>query len=109
MYYSFIKKIDQININIILKKSLSFFSLFILLGFFNPISGSTKSRYSSPKIKLLEENNHKKEYQLSKVSWEKLEDKNTPKKKIRWQPIDNDHYDLIKESFNLNTAFPAPS
>jgi len=98
MKFNPIKKIIEINIYIIFKRSLSYFSILILLGFFNPISGSTKSRYNFARTKVLEENQLKNKYQFSKISWEKIENNNSPQKKIRWEPIDSDHYYLIKES-----------
>ncbi len=105
MKFNPIKKIIEINIYIIFKRSLSYFSILILLGFFNPISGSTKSRYNFARTKVLEENQLKNKYQFSKISWEKIENNNSPQKKIRWEPIDSDHYYLIKESFKTNSDY----
>ena len=96
MNFCSMKKIEQINFLIILKRSLSYLSIFILLGLFYPIPSSPKSKYIiSKKTQTLEKNTLKKDYQLSKISWEKLEVNNSPNKKIRWQPIDSDHYDYL--------------
>ena len=100
-----IKKIGQINKYIIEKRFLLYFSILILLVFFSPISGSTKSRYNLPNAKELKKNKLKKNYKLSNITWEKLEDNNFPKNKIRWESIDSDHYYLIKESFKKNIDF----
>ncbi len=100
-----IKKFEQINFLIILKRVLSYSSIFILLGLFNPISRSPKNKYNiSKKTKILENNTLKKDYQLSKIYWEKLEVNNSHKK-IRWQPIDSDHYDYLQESSNNKSGY----
>ena len=105
MNFCSMKKIEQINFLIILKRSLSYLSIFILLGLFYPIPSSPKSKYIiSKKTQTLEKNTLKKDYQLSKISWEKLEVNNSPNKKIRWQPIDSDHYDYLKEESSNNRS-----